>query len=246
MKYRGFALPTQKTLQLRIGINSIQCLSRWWKNLFRRFGASIHIHSLRVKGNNHLQVLDARAQSGRSRMEKRGFSPPAGSHQSEKEAIFGATKNAQRRRIHQPEAWIETLYFFFFFSVHFRSDSVDRRSKTSLRGQRPPPPPFPGWMVLWDLATFAGLFNLIPTEWDRFDTEVIVLAERKGGGGLTIHNKARWYIHMNSSDILIYSRLLQNLIEMSQSICRGTSRDYNQSLIKTSITKQSDTFSLYL
>ena len=33
-------------------------------------------HSFRVKGNNHLQVLDTRAQSGRSKMEKGGFHPP--------------------------------------------------------------------------------------------------------------------------------------------------------------------------
>lgn len=153
------------------------------KSLLPNRGFHPASHSLRVKGNNHLQVLDARAQSGRSRMKKRGLSPPSCSHQSEKEAIFGATKNAQRRGTHQPEAWMETLYFFFFFSVYFRSDSVDRRSKTSLRGQYPPLPLFPGWMVLWDLAPFARLFNLIRREWDRFDTEVIVLDWRRLGGG---------------------------------------------------------------
>lgn len=116
------------------------------KSLLPNRGFHPASHSLRVKGNNHLQVLDARAQSGHSRMKKRGLSPPSCSHQSEKEAIFGATKNAQRRGTHQPEAWMETLYFFFFFSVHFRSDSVDRRSKTSLRGQYPPSPFFQdGW-----------------------------------------------------------------------------------------------------
>lgn len=88
------------------------------KSLLPNRGFHPASHSLRVKGNNHLQVLDARAQSGRSRMKKRGLSPPSCSHQSEKEAIFGATKNAQRRGTHQPEAWMETLYFFFSFSAY--------------------------------------------------------------------------------------------------------------------------------
>lgn len=136
-----------------------------------------------MKGNNHLQVLDARAQSGRSRMKKRGISPPAGSHQSEKEAIFGATKNAQRRGTHQPEAWIQTLYFFFFFFLAYILEAIllIEDPKLHYEGSAPLLPPFPGWMVLWDLALFARLFNLIPTEWDRFDTEVIVLAERRRG-----------------------------------------------------------------
>lgn len=55
--------------------------------------------------------------------------------------------------------------------------------KLHYEGSIPPSPLFPGWMVLWDLAPFAGLFNLIRTEWDRFDTEVIVLDWRRLGGG---------------------------------------------------------------
>lgn len=116
---------------------------------------------------------------------KRGdFRPPQVPIKVKRKRYLVPLKMLREGESTNPRPGLKPSIFFSFFSVHFRSDSVDRRSKTSLRGQRSsPPPPFPGWMVLWDLATFAGLFNLIPTKWDRFDTEVIVLAQRKGGGG---------------------------------------------------------------
>lgn len=81
-----------------------------------------------------------------------------------------------------PKPGLKPSIFFFLFAYLLEAILLIEDPKLHYEGSGPCPlPPFIGLMVLWDLAPFARLFNLIPTEWDRFDTEVIVLAENGGG-----------------------------------------------------------------
>lgn len=131
MKTRGlcllfflhFGTRHPKTLQLRIRIDTY-CVSSGKAFAHSRF-LPFSIHSLRVKSNNHLQVLDARAQSGlfggrwKGGGRKTAPFPPSCSHQSERKRYLVPLEMLGEEESTNPRAGSFPLILFYFPSFFF-------------------------------------------------------------------------------------------------------------------------------
>lgn len=90
-----------------------------------------------MKGNNHLQVLDARAQSGPSGTGK------GGSHQSERKRYLVLPEMLREGKPTNPKAGWLPAFFIYFFPRVWEVIVADSESKTSLQGH-----PFSGLIEL--------------------------------------------------------------------------------------------------